>query len=135
MRTASRSRTTLRSILTKSKARNQTQESPCECGKRYIGETYRPLQTRANVHKRNTTSGEVDKSKTAEHSWVHKQRFQWKKASIISKEENSRIRKLKESAFIHCTDHVISQPSIDISLIWLPIIRPEINKKKLSSVT
>ena len=48
-------------------------------------------------------------------------RFQQDKASIINKEENSRIWKLKESAFIHCTDHVISQPSIDIIPIWLPI--------------
>ena len=47
-----------------------------------------------------------------------------------NKEENSRIRTLKESAFIHCTDHVISQPSIDISPTWLPIILPEIKKKK-----
>ena len=37
-------------------------------------------------------------------------RFQWDKESIISKEENSRIRKFKKSAFTHCTDHVISQP-------------------------
>ena len=103
----------------------------CEYGKRYVGETCRPLKTRVNEHQRNTTNGEIDKSKIAEHSWEQKNRFQWDKASIISKEENSRIRKLKQSAFIHCTDHVISQPSIDISPIWLPIIRPEINKKKL----
>ena len=32
---------------------------------------------------------------------------------------------------IYYTDHVISQPSIDKSPIWLPIIRREINKKKL----
>ena len=48
-----------------------------------------------------------------------------------NKEENSRIRKLKESAFIHCTDHAISQPSICIRPIWLPIIRPEIKRKIL----
>ena len=56
---------------------NQTQESknciyniPCECGKQYIGETCRPLQTRLNEveHKRNTTNEEIDKSKLAEHS-------------------------------------------------------------------
>ena len=132
MRTAFRSRTTLGSILTKTRPPNQTQESknwiyniPCECRKRYIGETCRPVQTRINEHKRNTTNGEIDKSKIVEHSWEKKHRFQWDKASIISKEENSRIR-------VHpFTDHVISQPSIGISPIWLPIIRPEINKKKL----
>ena len=99
-------------------------------GNGYIGETCRPLQTRVNEHKWNTTNGEIDKSKIAEHSWKQKHRFQWGKASILSKEENLRIRKLKESAFIHCTDHVISQPSVDISPMWLPIIRPEIKKKK-----
>ena len=115
IRRAFRSCTTLRSKLTKTRPLNQTQESKnciyniaCECGKRYIGESCRPLQTRVNEHKRNTTNGEVDKSKIAEHSWEQKHRFQRDKASIISKEENSRIRKLKESAFIHCTDHLIS---------------------------
>ena len=90
---------------------------PRECGKRHIGETCRPLQTRVNEHKRNTTNGELDKSKIVEHSREQKHRFQWDKASIINKEENSRIRKFKESAFIHCTYHVISQPSIGISRI------------------
>ena len=140
IRTAFGSCTTLRNILTETRPPNQTQESknciykiPCECGKRYIGETCRPVQTRVNERKRNTTNREIDKSKIAEHSWEQKHRFQWDKASIIStgKEENARIKKLKESAFIHYTDHVISQPSIDISPIWLPIIRPEIKKKKL----
>ena len=40
-------------------------------------------------------------------------------------------QKLKESAFIHCTDYVISEPSIGISPIWLPIMRPEIKRKKI----
>ena len=89
---------------------NQTKESKnciynilCEWWKRFIEETCRPLQTRVNEHEWNTTNGEIDKSKIAEHSWEQKHRFQWNKASIINKEENSRIRKLKESAFIHCT--------------------------------
>ena len=67
---------------------------------------------RLNEHKRNTTNGEIDKFKIAEHLWEQKH-----KASIISKEENSRIRKLKESASIHCTDNLISQSIIEISHI------------------
>ena len=77
-----------------------------------------------------TQNGEIDKSKVAEHSREQKHIFQWDKVSVISKEENPRIRILKKSAFIHCTDHVISQPSIDVSPIWLPIIRPEIKREK-----
>ena len=73
---------------------------------------------------------EIDKSKIAEHSWEQKHRFQWDKASIIRKEQNSRIRKFKESALIHCTDQVIGQPNIDMVPIWLSIIRPEIKKEE-----
>ena len=58
IRTSYRSCTTLRRVLTKTRPPNQTQESknciyniPCKCGKRYIGETCRPLQTRVNKHK------------------------------------------------------------------------------------
>ena len=62
---------------------------------RYIGETCRPLQTIINEHKLNTTNGEIDKYKIEEHSWEQKHRFQWDKARLISKEENSRIRNSK----------------------------------------
>ena len=51
------------------------------------------------------------------------------------KKENSRIRKLKESAFNHCTDHVISQPTIDINLIWLPVITSEIKKNVTGNIS
>ena len=58
--TAYRSLITLRSILTETRPPNQTQKSknciyniPCECGKRYIGETCRPLQTRVNNNNNN----------------------------------------------------------------------------------
>ena len=113
------------------KSKNCIYSIPCECGKRYIGKTFRPLQRRENEQKGNTTNGEIDKSKIAEHSWEQKHRLQWDKASIISNKENSRFRKFKESAFIHCTDHVISQPSIVISPKWLSIIIPEIKKEKI----
>ena len=128
-RTAFRSCCTLRRIFIETGPPDQTQESknciyniPCECGRRYIEATCWLLQTRVNEHKRNTANGEINKSKIAGHSWEQKHN------SIISKEENSRIRKLKESAFIHCTDHIISQPSIDISQIWLTITRLELKK-------
>ena len=84
-------------------------------GRRCIGET---CKTRVNEHQRKTANGEIYKFKISEHSLEQKHGFQWDKASKV---ENSRIRKLKESAFIHFIDNVISQPSIDISPTWLPI--------------
>ena len=57
-----------------------------------MGETRIPLHIRVNEHKRNTTNGEIDKFKIVEHSWEQKHTFQWDKASIISKEDYSRIK-------------------------------------------
>ena len=45
-------------------------------------------KSKLSEHKRNTTNGEIVKSKIAEHSWEQKHRFQWDKASIISKAQN-----------------------------------------------
>ena len=72
----------------------------------------------------------MENLKKSKITWEEKHRFQWDKANILSKVENSRIRKLKETAFIHCVDHVISQPSFDISPMWLPITRSEIRKNR-----
>ena len=109
IRTAFRWCTILWSILTKIRPPNQTQESknciyniPCECGKRYIGETCRPLQTIINEPKRNTTNGEIDKSKIAEHSWEQEHKFRWDKASIIMKKiQGSGNSKNPRSFIVH----------------------------------
>jgi predicted GIY-YIG superfamily endonuclease len=40
---------------------------PCECGKSYIGETGRTLETRLKEHKRNVSNGDPNISKLTEH--------------------------------------------------------------------
>jgi hypothetical protein len=42
-------------------------------------------------------------------------------------ERNSRYRKYKESAHMACLTSLISQPSLDISSIWIPFISNEVS--------
>ena len=133
IRTAFKSSTTLRNVLTKVKpanVRTDTKECiykiPCECGNVYIGETGRPLSVRINEHKRNCSRGEMEKSKLAEHAWSHSHKILFDKAEPIAKESNAWKRKIKESAFITGNKNVFSQQSIQLKDIWFPIIKKEI---------
>ena len=66
---------TLRSMLTKvkdplptEKQANVVYKVPCACGKVYIGETRRRLETRLKEHKDACVRGETAKSTIAEHA-------------------------------------------------------------------
>jgi len=100
---------------------------PCECGRSYIGETGRPLSVRIGEHKINLKNGLLDKSKLAQHAFEEGHQISWNEAKILQIERNSRSRKYKESALMACMNNPISQPSLEISPIWIPLIKKEIN--------
>ena len=131
IRTTFRSTTTLRGQLCKVKPLSATGDTksciyniPCTCGRSYTGETGRPLSVRLQEHKKATIRGETEKSGVAEHAWSegdHKPL--WDKTSIIGREQNWKIRKIKEAAHMALDANMFSKPSIDISPIWLPMLR------------
>jgi hypothetical protein len=49
---------------------------------------------------------------------------------VLEVESNSRYRKYKESAHMACSTNSISQPSLDISPVWIPLIKEEVNRTK-----
>jgi hypothetical protein len=49
-----------------------------------------------------------------------------KEAKVLWIEPNTTYRKYKESAHMSLQDHPISQPSLDISPIWIPVITAEV---------
>jgi hypothetical protein len=49
-------------------------------------------------------------------------------------ESNSRWRKYEESAHMACSTNPNSQPSLDISSIWVPLINEKVNKLKWKSL-
>jgi hypothetical protein len=101
---------------------------PCECGRSCIGETGRPLAVRIREHRHNLKLCLLEKSKLAQHAYEEDHRVVWDKARVLDIENNSRFRKYKESAHMACSTNLISQPSLDISPIWIPFISEEVSK-------
>jgi hypothetical protein len=100
----------------------------------YIGGTGRPLAVRIREHRHNLKQGLLEKSKFAQHADEEGHRVGWNQASVLEIEGNSRCRKYKESTHMACLINPISQPSLEISPIWIPLINQEVNKSKWKSV-
>jgi hypothetical protein len=76
LRVVFKSGPTLRSLLTKvkdplpkEKLASVVYQIPCQCGKVYIGETQRRLETRVKEHRDACNKGDTWKSAIAEHQW------------------------------------------------------------------
>jgi hypothetical protein len=62
------------------------------------------------------------KSKLAQRAYEEGHRICRKEAKVLQIEPSTTYRKYKESAHMSLIGHPISQPSLDISPIWAPII-------------
>ena len=62
---------------------NVVYEVPCTCGKVYIGETKRLLETRLKEHKDACTRYLTDKSAIAEHAWANDHPINWAEVKIL----------------------------------------------------
>jgi hypothetical protein len=100
---------------------------PCERGRSYISETSRPLVPRLREHKHNLQQGLLEKSKLAQHAYEEGHRVGWDEVRILEIESISRYRKYKESAHMVCLTNKISQPNLDISPMWIPLISNEVS--------
>jgi hypothetical protein len=130
---------TLRSSLMRTRPERDLQQMaqcaysiPCECDRSHIGETGRPLAVRLCEHRHNLKEGLLEKFKLAQHAYKEGHRVIWDETRILEIESNSRRRKYKESAKMACLKTPISQPSLDVSPIWIPLIIDEVTKSKES---
>jgi hypothetical protein len=62
------------------------------------------------------------------HTALEGHRIGWEEAKILQIETNSRYRKLREYAHMACMINPISQPSLEVSTIWIPLINKEVGK-------
>jgi hypothetical protein len=104
---------------------------PCECGRSYIGETGRPLAVQNHELRHNLREGLLQKSKLTQHAYGEGHRVSWDEARILEIENNSTHRKQKESAHMACSTNSISQPSLETSPIWIPLISKKVSKSKI----
>lgn len=136
IKTAFKSDNTLRQHLTKVKPKCDEQASKnciysikCECEGEYIGETKRPLKVRITEHKRNTKNGETTSSKLAKHAWENDHKFKWEEAKILHHESHYYKRKFVEGALIKLHEKPISQSSIDVRPLWIPLLKQHFKQK------
>jgi hypothetical protein len=73
--------------------------------------------------KHNLKQGLLEKSKLAQHAYEEGQCVKWDEAKTNQNKPNSIYRKYKESTHMACLENTISQPSLEMSPIWLPIIK------------
>jgi hypothetical protein len=89
---------------------------------------------RLREHRHNLKEGLLEKSKVAQHAYEEGHRIGWDEAKVLEIESNSRYRKYKESAHMACLTNPISQPSLDISPIWISLVSNEVTKTQRRSV-
>ena len=110
IRTVFKSGPTLRSLLTNikdplptTKQSNVVYEVPCTCGKVYIGETKRRLETRLKEHKDACTRYLTDKSAIAEHAWANDHPINWAETKILQRANRTMELVMKEALSIRTT--------------------------------
>ncbi|XP_071478008.1 uncharacterized protein, partial [Diadema antillarum] len=95
---------------------------PCECGKVYIGETGRSLETRLKEHKTCYRRSEWEKSAIVKHAQQSEHRINWEDSKLITSIKNWNTRRIREAIEIHTHDTVTQDTGLHINNIWLPLI-------------
>jgi hypothetical protein len=78
-------------------------------------------------HRHNLQQRLLEKSKLAQRAYEENHMVGWNEDRNLEFSSNSRYKKYKESAHMACLTNPISQPSLDISPIWIPLISNEIS--------
>jgi hypothetical protein len=92
------------------------------------------LEVRIKEHKYNLTQGLLEKSNSGQRVYEEGHSICWEEAKGLQTEPNTTYRKYKESAHMSLVDHPISQPSLDISPVWTPVITAEVRQLHLRPV-
>jgi hypothetical protein len=93
----------------------------------------RPSDVHMKEYKYNLTQDQLEKSKLVHHAYREGHKICWKETKVLQIEPNTIYRKYKESAHMSLIDRLISQPSLDNSPIWTPVITAEVKQKNNSS--
>lgn len=91
---------TLRAQLTNVKDRlphalcsNVVYQVPCSCGRQYIRETVRRLETRIKEHPDACRKCELEKSVITENAWNDHHSILWKEALVMKEEERTTLER------------------------------------------
>ena len=122
----------LRSVLTKVKdtlpAEKQSKvvyQILCNCGKMYIGETARRLETRMKKHQDACCRGLLEKSAVAEHAWEHHHPIKWEDTTVIDRARRPKELQLREALDIQMSTEELLNQDIGLEVLgcWLTALR------------
>jgi hypothetical protein len=106
----------------------------CDCGRCYIDESSRHFEVWTKEHKYNPKQSMFAKSKSDQPTYERNHNICCNEAKVLQVEPNATYRKCKEYAHMPLIHHPISQPGLDISPIWTPLITAEVKKLQLRPV-
>jgi hypothetical protein len=89
---------------------------------------------RLREHRHNLENGLLEESKLAQHAYEEGHRVGLDEVRILETESYSRYRKYKELAHMAYLTNPISQASLDISPVWIPLISNEVTGSQIRSV-
>ena len=123
----------LRSVLTKvkdplpmEKKAKVVYRIPCSCGKSYIGETKRRLETRLREHQEACRKGTREKSAVAEHAWNDHHTIKWEETAVVDMARHPRELLLKEAIHIQMTpaeERLNRDAGLELPRCWVAALR------------
>ena len=123
----------LRSVLTKvkdplpmEKKAKVVYRIPCSCGKSYIGETKRRLETRLREHQEACRKGTLEKSAVAEHAWKDHHTIKWEETAVVDMARHPRELLLKEAIHIQMTpaeERLNRDAGLELPGCWVAALR------------
>ena len=133
IRTAFKSASTLRTALVRvndpipiEKKSGVVYEVPCSCGKVYIGETKRTLETRMKEHHAAARLGQLEKSAVAEHAWQDGHTIDWSDVPILDEAPKNSVLLIKEALHIRLRpteDKINRDLGLDVPECWVHTIK------------
>ena len=99
---------------------------PCSCGKTYIGETVRRLETRTKEHKDACRKGMTEKSALAEHAWENHHPIRWEETSVVDRARRQGELLLKEALHIQMTpaeDRFNRDGGVELPGCWIATLK------------
>ncbi|KAI5692681.1 hypothetical protein M8J77_022402 [Diaphorina citri] len=97
---------------------------PLSCGKRYVGESGRPLNVRLKEHKDKIRKGGTTGSYLVQHlDGCSNCQVDWTNVTTLTREQHTKKRKIIETGIINSSENAISSASVDVHDMWLPFFK------------